>query len=172
VRTRILGYAAAGAVLIGVSFWSASVARSRKVPVTTAPLTFTLKDMSGATVRLADFKGKPLVINFWATWCPPCLLEQPELVELAEEYKAQGVQFVGISYDDEPEQVKKYAAEQKVPYPLLIGKERDDVFDAFGIGDGLPTTLFVRPDGSIDEHLVGINTKQFFRQHIDALIQN
>jgi thiol-disulfide isomerase/thioredoxin len=171
VRNRILGYAVAGAVLIGVSVWSASLAHSRKVPVATAPLEYTLKDMNGTDLRLADLKGKPLIINFWATWCPPCVLEQPELVELAEEYKSQGVQFIGISYDDDPEQVKKYAAEYKVPYPLLIGKDREEMFDAFGIGDGLPTTLFVRPDGKVDEHLVGINTKPFFREHIEALLQ-
>jgi thiol-disulfide isomerase/thioredoxin len=127
--------------------------------------------MNGADVHLADFKGKPLVINFWATWCGPCVLETPELVELAAEYKSQGVQFVGISYDDEPDQVKKFAAEHKVPYPMLVGKNRDDVFDALGIGDGLPTSLLIRPDGRIAEHLVGINTKEWFREHVEELLQ-
>ena len=171
MRKRILAYAVAGAVLVGVSVWSASVARSHNVAVATAALDFTLKDMNGVDVRLADFKGKPLVINFWATWCGPCVLETPELVELADEYKNQGVRFIGISYDDDPDQVRKFAAEYKVTYPLLIGKNRDDVFDAFGIGDGLPTSLLIRPDGRIAEHLVGINTKAWFQEHLEELLQ-
>src|ERR1017187_7849447 len=67
-----------------------------------ANLAFTVKDMDGHDVRLASFRGRPLVINFWATWCGPCRLEIPHLVELAEKYKAQGLIVLGVSIDDDP----------------------------------------------------------------------
>jgi peroxiredoxin len=171
VQKRILGYAVAGAVLIGVSILSAYVAHSRanRAP-SRVTLSFTLKDMNGAEVRLADYKGRPLLVNFWATWCGPCQLETPELVELAETYKDRGLAVVGISYDDTAEQVKQFAGEYKVTYPLLLGRDRDDVFNAFGLADGLPMTVFVRPDGTIAKRLEGINTKDWFQEQIEALL--
>jgi peroxiredoxin len=170
MRNRLIGYALAGCVLIAVSAVSAYVTRSRERAAGPVNLDFTLKDLNGADVRLADFKGKPLVVNFWATWCPPCLLETPELVELAEQYKSRGVTIIGISYDDAPEQVKVFADQFKVTYPLLIGRDREDVFNAFRLKDGLPTSVFIRPDGTIARSLAGINTKEWFQEQIDALI--
>ncbi len=171
MRKRAIGYAIAGAVLVAVSITSAYLAHSRaRGPATRANLDFTLKDMNGVDVRLSDLHGKPLVVNFWATWCPPCLLETPELVDLADAYKDRGLAIVGISYDDAPEQVQQFAKQFKVPYPLLIGRGRDDVFDAFGLGDGLPTSVFIRPDGTIAARLEGINTKTWFQEQIESLL--
>lgn len=170
MQKRLIGYAVAGLVLIGVSITSAYVAHTRERAAGAVNLDFVLKDMNGADVRLADFKGKPLIVNFWATWCGPCLLETPELVELAEEYKSRGVTIIGISYDDKPDEVKKFAGQFKVGYPLLIGLDREDVFNAFGLADGLPTTIFIRPDGTVAKRVEGINTKAWFHQQIDALL--
>jgi peroxiredoxin len=170
MKKRLIGYAVAGCVLIAVSVVSAYVAHSRERAGVPINLDFTLKDLNGADVRLADLKGKPLVVNFWATWCPPCLLETPELVELADQYKSRGVTIVGISYDDAPEQVKQFASEFKVTYPLLIGRDREDVFNAFRLKDGLPMSVFVRPDGTIARTLEGINTKAWFQEQIEALL--
>ena len=173
MRKRAVGYAIAGGILLSVSVVSAYLAHARaRGPAAPANLNFTLKDMNGADVRLADYRGRPLVVNFWATWCPPCLLETPELVELAEQYKDRGVAIVGISYDDAPEQVQQFAKQFKVPYPLLIGRERDDVFDAFGLRDGLPTSVFIRADGTVAARLEGINTKVWFQERIDALLSD
>jgi peroxiredoxin len=171
MRRRALGYAVAGGILIGVSLLSAYVAHSRsRGPAVAANLDFTLQDMNGADVRLADYRGKALIVNFWATWCAPCLLETPELVDLAREYEDQGLAILGISYDDSPEQVRKFAEQFDVPYPLLIGRGRDDVFEAFGLGAGLPTTVFIRPDGTVAARLEGIMTKAWFQEKIDGML--
>src|SRR5215510_3879624 len=86
-----------------------------------APLNFTLKDMDNRDVKLSSFKGKVLVIDFWATWCGPCKLEIPGFVDLQDRYRQQGLQFVGISVDDKLEQLKPYVAEYKINYPILQG---------------------------------------------------
>src|SRR5262245_11444304 len=72
-------------------------------------LDFVLKDMDGKDVRLADFKGRPILINVWATWCAPCKLEIPWFVEFAEKYKDKNLAIIGISFDDSPEQISKFA---------------------------------------------------------------
>src|SRR5262245_27046664 len=71
-----------------------------------ANLDFTLKDMYGKNVRLADFRGRPIILNFWATWCGPCKAEIPALVALADQYKAQGLTVLGVSVDDAPEDLR------------------------------------------------------------------
>src|SRR5438309_5114505 len=76
-----------------------------------APLNYTLKDVQNKEVKLADFKGKVLVVDFWATWCGPCKLEIPGFVDLQTRYGAKGLQFVGISVDDKLDQLKPYVAE-------------------------------------------------------------
>jgi thiol-disulfide isomerase/thioredoxin len=171
VKQRALGYAVAGGILIAVSILSAYLSHLRGGGAGgMANLEFTLKDMNGADVRLADFKGKPLVINFWATWCAPCIIEQPQLSALADDYKDRGLTVVGISYNDGPAEIREYAKEFKVDYPLLVGRDREDVFDAFGLRDGLPTTIFIRPDGTIAARQEGINTKSYFQEQADALV--
>lgn len=172
-KRRLIGYAVAGAVLIGVSLVSAYMARARPGAAgRPVALDFVLKDMNGTDVRLADLKGKPLIVNFWATWCGPCILETPELVELAAEYKSRGLAIVGISYDDTPAEIKKFAAEYKVSYPLLVGRDREDVFNAFGLADGLPMTVFIRADGTVARRVQGINTKVWFQEQIESLLQS
>jgi peroxiredoxin len=172
MRKRALGYAIAGGVLIGVSVLSAYLAHSRAArPAAAVNLDFTLEDINGNDVRLSDFRGRPLVVNFWATWCAPCLLETPVLVDLAREYEARGVAIIGISYDDTPEQARRFAEQFDVPYPLLLGRDRDDVFDAFGLSAGLPTTVFVRPDGTVATRLEGLNTKAWFQDQIEGMLE-
>lgn len=130
---------------------------------------FTLKDMNGHDVRLADFKGKPLIVNFWATWCGPCLYETPELVELAAKYKDRGLQIIGISIDDSAEQIRAFAKQFKVNYPLLIGLDRDDVAEAFRLPEGIPFTVFIRADGTVLTRLQGLNTQSYFENKIQSL---
>jgi peroxiredoxin len=167
MRKRLLGYGLAGGLLIALSVWSAYLAHARtSVP---ANLEFTLKDQNGRDVRLADFKGKPLIVNFWATWCVPCQLEMPELVELAKAYKDQGLTIIGISIDDTPEEVREFAKAYGVTYPLLIGRDREDVADAFGLRNGIPLSVFIRADGTIATRLEGINTKTWLEEQIQDL---
>jgi thiol-disulfide isomerase/thioredoxin len=137
-----------------------------------APLTFTLKDMNGVDVKLASFKGKPIVLNFWATWCGPCRAEIPSLVELNTQYGQEGkdVVILGISVDDPVEKLKPYASQMKMNYPVLVGAGRDDVQDAFGPLWGIPVTVFIDRDGKIAKKHSGIASKEQFEQEIKALL--
>ena len=137
-----------------------------------APLNFTLKDMNGVDVKLASFKGKPIVLNFWATWCGPCRAEIPSLVELQKQYAADGkdVVILGISVDDPVDKLKPYASQMKMNYPVLVGNGREDVQDAFGPLWGIPVTVFVGRDGNIALKHSGIATKEQFEQEIKSLL--
>ena len=138
-----------------------------------APLDFVLKDMNGVDVKLAAFKGKPIVVNFWATWCGPCRAEIPSLVELQTKYSAEGTEVVilGVSVDDPVDKLKPYAAMMKMNYPVLVGNGREDVQDAFGPLWGIPVTVFIGRDGKIAKKHSGIASKEQFEQEIKALLE-
>jgi thiol-disulfide isomerase/thioredoxin len=134
-----------------------------------ANLDFRLKDMHGVDVRLDSFKGKVILINFWATWCGPCKAEIPSLVELQEEY-ADDLVVLGFSVDDPAEKMKPYAEEYKVNYPLLVGNGREDVQNAFGPLYGIPVTVIIGRDGIIAKKHTGIGSKEQFEREIKALL--
>jgi len=135
-----------------------------------APLDFTLKDVQNKDVKLASFKGKVLVIDFWATWCGPCKLEIPGFVDLQNRYGAKGLQFVGISVDDKLEQLKPYVDEYKMNYPVLQGLGHDDMQDALGPIWGIPTTIVIGRDGKICKKHTGMASKDKFEQEIKSLL--
>jgi thiol-disulfide isomerase/thioredoxin len=134
-----------------------------------APLQFTLKDMNGVDVKLASFKGKVILINFWATWCPPCQKEIPDLIDLQQQY-GKDLVVLGISIDDPLDKLKPYATAKHVNYPMLMGKDRQDVEDAFGPFFGIPVSVFVDRDGKIWKRHSGAATKDQFEREIKALI--
>ncbi len=134
-----------------------------------APLNFTLKDMNGVDVRLESFKGKVILINFWATWCGPCVIEIPYLIELQRQY-ADDLVVLGVSVDDPIEKLKPYAMKMKVNYPLLVGKGRQDFQDAYGPFWGIPVTVFVSRDGLIHKKHSGLASKEQFEHEITALL--
>src|SRR5262250_3196514 len=102
---------------------------------------FQLKNLDGKQVRLSAFRGKAVLLNFWATWCAPCKIEMPWFVDLQKQYAAQGLQVIGVAMDDSGEPaISKFAKEMGVNYPVLIGKE--SVGDAYGGVEFLPTTFF------------------------------
>jgi peroxiredoxin len=136
----------------------------------TANLDFTLKDMEGAPVRLADYKGKVLVLNFWATWCPPCKAELPGIIEVHSQYKDKGVVILGISEDDDAPTLKTFASEWKIKYPMLVGLNEDKLFDAYGPLYGIPTTVFINREGAICGRHVGPATKEEFEKEIKTLL--
>ena len=135
-----------------------------------AALDLKLRDMHGAEVNLADFKGKPMLINFWATWCPPCLEEIPYFVELVDKYKDDGLVVLGISTDDTADQVRPFANNLKMNYPVLIGLDQPEVERAFGAMWAIPVTIFVKKDGTVCKTHRGTQTKEFFEQHVKALL--
>ena len=134
-----------------------------------APMHFTLKDMNGADVNLASFKGRVVLINFWATWCGPCRAEIPSLVELQEQYR-DDLTVLGVSIDDPAEKLKPYAAEFKMNYPVLVGNGHQDMQDAFGPLYGIPVSVIVGRDGKIAKKHSGIATKEQFEREIKALL--
>lgn len=132
-------------------------------------LDFVLKDAAGQDVRLADFKGRPLLVNMWATWCGPCKAEIPWFVEFSERYKDKGFTVVGISVDDVPEDITKFATEYKVNYPMLVGKDRPDVSKAFDAELVLPVSWLIRRDGTVHTKVVGIHGRDWFDAQIQEL---
>ena len=134
-----------------------------------APLHFTLKDMDGDDVKLASFKGKIILLNFWATWCGPCKAEIPSLVELQDQYEDDLV-VLGFWVDDPVEKMRPYAAQYKINYPLLVGNGREDVQEAFGPLFGIPVSVIIGRDGKIAKKHSGIATKAQIEREIKALL--
>jgi thiol-disulfide isomerase/thioredoxin len=116
---------------------------------------FTLETLDGKNLSLSDLRGKAVIVNFWATWCGPCKIETPWLVELQNQYGAQGLQVVGVAMDDSgKDEIEKFAKEMGVNYPVLIGKEA--VGDAYGGVPALPESFFVGRDGKIVDRIIGL----------------
>jgi peroxiredoxin len=135
-----------------------------------ANLDFTLKDMNGHDVKLADLKGKVVLVNFWATWCGPCRLEIPWFVELQEKYQSQGLQIVGISVDDPPEALPPFAKKFGINYPLVVGRDREDVQNAFGPIFAVPITAIVGRNGKMCIKQIGPASKDQFEIWIKSLL--
>jgi peroxiredoxin len=136
----------------------------------TANLDFTVKDLNGNNVSLASFKGKVIVLDFWATWCAPCKAEIPGFVELQDAYGSQGLQMVGVSVDDKVETLRPFASEFKMNYPVLVGLGRDDLQDAYGPLWGIPTTFVISRDGKICRKHSGLVGKDRYEKDIKALL--
>ena len=136
----------------------------------TSPATlpdFNLPDVSGKQHNISEWQGKIRVINFWATWCPPCLKEIPEFMALQKQYAAKGLQFIGIAVDDQ-EPVAEYLASTKINYPILIGG-LTGIALANQLGnrvDAVPFTLIVNRQGQIMHQHPG----EFSREQIMAVI--
>lgn len=135
-----------------------------------ANLNFTVHDLNGKSVDLASFKGKVILLDFWATWCPPCKAEIPGFVELQQAYGPKGLQVVGVSVDDTPDKLKPFASEFKMNYPVLVGLERDDLQDAYGPMWGIPTTYLIGRDGRICRKHSGLVGKDRYERDIKALL--
>jgi thiol-disulfide isomerase/thioredoxin len=134
-----------------------------------APLHFTMQDMNGVDVKLASFRGKVILLNFWATWCGPCRAEIPDLVALQQQY-GEDLVVLGVSIDDPLNKLKPYATEMHMNYPVLVGKDRQDVQDAFGPLWGIPVSVFVDRDGKIWKRHSGIASKAQIEREIKALL--
>jgi thiol-disulfide isomerase/thioredoxin len=135
-----------------------------------ANLDFTLKDVGGRDVTLSQFKGKVILLDFWATWCGPCKVEIPHFVEFQNKYGNDGLQIVGVSVDDPIEKLEPYVREMKMNYPVLQGLGHDDVQDAYGPILGIPVGVLISRDGRICSTHTGLTDKEVFEREIKALL--
>jgi peroxiredoxin len=176
-RLVIAGVALTGAIVAGYWVWPilmhqaamailesrAAIRQSRAAP------DFTLRDANGGSVELAGFRGKVVLLNFWATWCGPCKVEIPWFTEFQKQYQAQGFTVVGVSMDEEGwKVVKPYIAEQNINYPIVIGNEA--VNASYGGIESLPTTLLIDKDGRIAFIHSGLIDKREYQKEIVQLL--
>jgi peroxiredoxin len=129
---------------------------------------FTLQDIHGKKVSLASYKGRPLILDFWATWCGPCKVEIPWFEKLHDQYASQGLEILGVSADDldkddpaklftEKRDISDFAAKMHMNYPVLI--DADSIADSYGGIDALPTTFFINRKGKIVASTVGLASR-------------
>jgi len=132
----------------------------------TAP-PFALTDLEGRLWQLEDLRGKPVVINFWATWCQPCMVEHPILIAGSRRY-GDDVQFLGVIYQDRPAAIQRFLDRSGSWGPSLVD-EGSQVAIAYGVY-GAPETFFIDPDGVIVEKVVGIVTPEILAEHLGGML--
>ncbi len=130
----------------------------------------TLRDAAGRKVHLRDLRGKPVVLNFWATWCGPCNAEMPMLVEMEKQYAARGVRFIAASLDDVKTTTKipAFLTEYKVSFPVWYGATADDL-DQFKLGGAVPATAFLDAEGRVVARILGQARREEVKQRLDWL---
>ncbi len=151
------------------------------VPQMTSPLVgkkapaFTLTDVHGKKISLASYKGKAVQLNFWATWCAPCKIETPWLIDLQKQYSPQGFEILGVSFDDlDKDDQKKLAADiadiakgaqqLHIPYPVLI--DGDSISKPYGDVEVFPTSFFIDRSGTIVGYSSGLTSKDELENNI------
>ena len=133
------------------------------------PPDFNLKDANGHAVRLSDYRGRVVLLNFWATWCGPCQIEIPWLVEFENKYRAEGFTVLGVSMDEDGwKAVKPFIAAKKVNYPVVLGDE--EVNQLYGGIESLPTTLLIGRDGKAQFFHSGLIGRGEYQKEILQLL--
>jgi len=132
-------------------------------------LDFVLKDKNNTPLNLATFKGKVVLLNFWATWCGPCKEEIPSFVQMYDEYKDEGFEIVGVSIDDTAEQLQQFTHDWRMKYPVV--QMQSDIEDAYGPFYGVPTSYFIARDGTVCSKHLGPVSKAEAEPEIQALLK-
>lgn len=165
----VCAYLSRRALVVGlICLFASSAAAGQKSPEKPTP-ELKLRDIRGRTIRLSDYRGKVVLINFWATWCPPCGAEIPDLVQLQRDYRHQGLRVIGITYP--PQQlsaVREFTQRLGVNYPIALGtKETKALFTS---SEALPITIVLGKDGRVRDIIEGILLPQEFEQMIKPLL--
>ena len=126
--------------------------------------------MTGQTFDLSAYRGKVVLLDFWATWCDPCREEIPHFVELQDKYRDQGLQIVGISMDDGPEPVRDFYQRFHMNYPVAMGNAK--IGELYGGVLGLPIAFLIDRDGRIEAKHIGATDRSVFEREIQALLQS
>ncbi|MGA2183217.1 MAG: TlpA disulfide reductase family protein [Bryobacteraceae bacterium] len=164
-------------LLAAVGILAVSLMRDRSKPSASIASTrgrrqlidFRLADLAGSRWQLSDRRGKVVLVNFWATWCPPCRQETPGLVRLYRDYRAKGVEVVGIAMDDDPRRaVPPFLLRYSVPYTVLVP---DSSFQLASDIDSLPTTLLIDRKGRVAKVYVGAIGESEVEDELNALLK-
>ncbi|MCB0284211.1 MAG: TlpA family protein disulfide reductase [Calditrichaeota bacterium] len=132
---------------------------------------FKFKSLDGKEVSLSDFKDKVVIVNFWATWCGPCIHEMPDLQKLSEKYKEKGLQVLGLTLQSRPNQIPEKVKSTGVTYPILLDTE--PAVEKFGGFNGIPQTFIIDRNGEIVEQITGPRSfKQFEKKILKLLPEN
>ena len=130
---------------------------------------FSLKTLDGKTLTLSDLRGKAVVLNFWATWCPPCKVELPWFVDLQKQYGPQGLQVVGISEDEgSKDKVAQFVKEMGVNYTIAV--DDNSVSEKYGDVEDLPTTFYIDRNGKITQFAMGLVDRDEIEQKMKAAL--
>jgi cytochrome c biogenesis protein CcmG, thiol:disulfide interchange protein DsbE len=134
------------------------------------PAQLTLKDIHGRYIRLSDYRGKVVLVNFWATWCPPCRVEIPDLIKLQRDYRNRGLQVIGVTYPPQKlAEVRRFVRRAKVNYPVGLGTKNKKLL--FTPSETLPMTIVIGTDGRIRDIIEGILLPEEFEQKIKPLLK-
>jgi len=131
---------------------------------------FTLPELEGNSLTLSDFKGKVIILNFWATWCPPCRREIPDFVELYENYKDRGLLIIGVNLDGgDRSLVKQFSEKYKINYSVVLGNV--NVTEDYGGIRAIPTTFIIDREGNIREKYIGYQPGTTFENAVKRLLK-
>ena len=167
-RTRSACVAGLIALVLICLQTASALAQDGSTAKTRAP-EWKLSGLDGKLVKFSDFRGRVLILDFWATWCGPCRVEIPHFVELQKHYGDKGLTVIGITLDEQgPEVVKKFVKQLGVNYPIVIGNEK--VAEAYGGIDGIPTTFVIDRQGRIVSLHIGYDDKAAFEKEIQSLL--
>ncbi len=134
------------------------------------PAQLTVKDIHGRYIRLSDYRGKVVLINFWATWCPPCRAEIPDLIRLQRDYRNRGLQVIGVTYPPQKlVEVRRFVRRAKVNYPIGLGTKETKLL--FTPSETLPITIVIGTDGRVRDIIEGILLPEEFEQKIKPLLK-
>jgi cytochrome c biogenesis protein CcmG/thiol:disulfide interchange protein DsbE len=156
----------AGLLLLGWTLWQHS-AKPRTSGLRPAP-DFSLTDLSGQNFRLSDYRGKVVILDFWATWCDPCKQEIPHFIEMQNRYASQGLQVLGVSMDDDEPPVRQFRQQFKMNYPVALGNAK--LADQYGGILGLPITFVIDRNGRITARHVGATDASVIEAEIRKLL--
>ena len=143
---------------------------AQKAEPKAAKLNFSFKDITGKKVSLSDFKGKVILLDFWATWCVPCKQEIPGFIQLQKKYGDRGLQIVGLSVDDSLDVAKQYATQMKMNYPILLAEGKEDILKAYDPIPSIPVSVIIDRDGRIVARHLGIASMDVFEKEIVPLL--
>lgn len=169
-QKKLLVGIAVVAVALGIYFFAHSPSRGGQPRVTAGALApdFSLPTLTGGKLELSTYRGKVVLLDFWATWCDPCREEIPRFVDLQNKYGSQGLQIIGVSMDDDPAPVRDFYQHFKMNYPVVMGNAK--VGEAYGGVLGLPIAFLIGRDGRIYSKHIGATDISLFEKEIAGLL--